>query len=78
MRTFLACAVLTLFFSPFVSLAQDFGSESNMHRNVGDGNRYAFQDSRGRQWTYAANSQGGYDVFSSDFEKVACVVATYE
>ena len=78
MRTFLVCAVLTLFSFSFVSLAQDFGGESNMHRNVGDGSHYTFQDSQGRRWTYAANAQGGYDVLNSDFEKVAYVVATYE
>ena len=78
MRTFLVCTALTLFSFPFASLAQDFGSGSNLHRNVGDGSRYTFQDSQGRQWTYTANSQGGYDVFNSDFEKAAYVVATYE
>ena len=78
MRTFTVCLLFTLFFFPLDAPAQDLGSGTTVHRHVGNGSRYTFQDSQGRQWTYAANSQGGYDVFNGHFEKVAYVVATYE
>ena len=79
MRMAAFCALMLLMVvGPSLAAAQELSTGGAAHKSVGNGTRYVFHDSQGRQWTYAAHSGGGYRVFDENGRLAAYVTATYE
>ena len=77
MKKICSCLALSIFAVQSFAFGQNETS-AIVQRSLGNGNRYAFGDSQGREWLYTANSSSSYDVYDDRHEKAASVTATFE
>ena len=77
MKKICFCLALSIFALQSFAFGQN-ETGAIVQRSLGNGSRYAFQDSQGREWFYTANSSGGYDVYDDQQNQTATVTATFE